>query len=908
MGGLVGDDFSVDGAEADAAGKNPRKNSRPLDAVCRCSVLEWEEFQAWFVFQPLSSGKRRFMRSTVANIALGVIVASGATHGGAEGRTRFNRDVLPILAEHCYACHGVDEATRQADLRLDQRESAILDREGTYAIVPGEPEQSELWKRVVSSDPLQVMPPPQTGRQLNEAQQEVLRRWILEGAAYEPHWAYIPPQQVEPLEMAGSLSEIDRFVRSRLLQEGLQPSPPAERATLIRRVTLDLIGLPPTPLEVDAFVNDSRADAFERVVQRLLGSEHFGERWARWWLDLAHYADSDGYLQDFVRPTAWRYRQWVVDALNRDLPFDRFTIEQLAGDRLPDVTIQQRIGTGFLRNTLSNREGGADLEEYRVRQAVDRTVTVSTVWLALTIGCAECHDHKFDAITQRDFYQFYAFFNGLDEVNIDAPLSEEAEPYRKAKAEYDRQRAELLAPVNQALAELQADWERRLTDAEVNPNADFAWQRALEVLGLTWGQGQGEGQLEGINIIKTPLAQRTPEQRERLLDYFLANAPALYSPKLTEINASELHAKLAALKAGLPVTSRAPTITQTKQLRPTYIHTRGDFRRRGEEVSPGSPAALPAMPTPEDADRLALAQWLVSPEHPLTARVTVNRLWQELLGRGLVVTSENFGVRGERPSHPELIDWLAMEFIQNGWSVKEILRQIVLSETYQQSSRSRSDLAERDPANRLLARQARLRLSAETVRDVTLASSGLLNRTVGGPSVKPPQPDSVTKEGFDNKWETSMGADRYRRGLYTFIQRTSPFAQFVTFDFPDSSRTCTRRERATTPLQALNLLNDPVFMEAAQALAARVWNEPLEDDFQRLNQAFLLTLSRPPRPEESERLLVYLQQQKALFAAEDTATRELLQNTAFDGIAAERAAWVALASVLLNLDEFITRE
>ncbi|MEX2306893.1 MAG: PSD1 and planctomycete cytochrome C domain-containing protein [Pirellulales bacterium] len=850
----------------------------------------------------------RWLDKTSSCIAFGMIVACGIASVDAADSVRFNRDVLPILAENCYACHGTDKAAREADLRLDQRESAILDRDGTHAIAPGRPVQSELWKRIVSSDPQFVMPPPETGRRLNEAQREVLRRWVSQGAAYEPHWAYIPPQHVEPPELPGSESEIDRFVRSRLLQEGLQPSPPADRVTLIRRISLDLIGLPPTPLEVDAFVSDSRADAFDRVVQRLLASEHFGERWARWWLDLAHYADSDGYLQDFVRPTAWRYRQWVVDALNRDVPFDRFTIEQLAGDLLPAATIQQRIATGFLRNTLSNREGGADLEEYRVRQAVDRTVTVGTVWLALTAGCAECHDHKFDAITQREFYQLYAFFNSLDEVNLNAPLPEEAEPYRLAKAAHDRKRAELLAPVVKAIAELQADWERRLMDAEVNPNADFAWQRALEVLGLTWGQGQGEGQLEGVNIIKTPLAQRTPEQRERLMDYFLANAPELYGPKLEQIKASELRTKLAALKTDLPEITRAPTITQTNQPRPTHMHIRGDFRRRGEEVSPGTLASLPALPVGQKADRLAFAQWLVSPKHPLTARVTVNRLWQELFGRGLVATSENFGVRGERPSHPELLDWLAIEFVQNGWSLKETLRQIVLSETYRQSSQSRPELAERDPANRLLARQTRLRLSAETVRDVTLASSGLLNRTLGGPSVKPPQPASVTKEGFDNKWETSAGADRYRRGLYTFIQRTSPFAQFVTFDFPDTSRSCTRRERANSPLQALNLLNDPVFVEAAQALAARIWNETRGDDAQRLNHAFLLTISRPPQPEETKRLLAYLQQQQAHFESEDTSVRDLLQKTIFEGNSAERAAWVALASVLLNLDEFITRE
>lgn len=855
------------------------------------------------------------MRSFWASIVLCAVAASGSQPTRAADPLWFQRDVLPILADHCYACHGGDDATREANLRLDHRESAIADRDGKHAIVPGQPEQSELWRRITSSDPSEVMPPPKTGRTLSDGQRDLLRRWIAEGANYEPHWAYIPPRRVEPPVVPGASSEIDRFVRARLSQEGLSPSQPADRPTLIRRVTLDLIGLPPTPLEVDAFVNDPRGDAYERVVDRLLSSEHFGERWARWWLDLAHYADSDGYLQDFPRPSAWRYRQWVVEVFNRDLPFDRFTIEQLAGDLLPAhahgewATVQQRIATGFFRNTLSNREGGADLEEFRVRQVVDRTVTVGTVWLGLTIGCAECHDHKFDAISQREFYQLYAFFNGLDEVNIDAPFPEEVEPYRNAKAEYDRKRTELLAPVAQALAELQSDWERRLLDAESNPSADFAWQRALEVLGLTWGQGEGEGQLEGVNIIKTPPEHRTPDERERLLDYYLANAPAVHDARLAEIKASELRTKLSALKAELPKVSRAPTVCQTKQSRPTYVHVRGDFRRRGEQVSPLTPAILPPMPDSDEHPRLAFAKWLVSPGHPLTARVTVNRLWQELFGRGLVPTSENFGVRGEFPSHPELLDWLAIEFAQNDkWSMKGTLRRIVLSDTYQQSSQVRPDLELRDPANRLLARQARLRLSAEAVRDSILACSGLLNRNVGGPSVKPPQPESVTKEGFDNKWETSRGADRYRRGLYTFLQRTSPFAQFVTFDFPDTTRSCTRRERATTPLQALNLLNDPYFFEAARALARRVWNESPPDGPQRLERAFLITLARPPRPEESERMLRFLERQKSLFHSNAEAARMLLRDVGYDGDMAEGAAWVALCSALFNLDEFITRE
>ena len=684
----------------------------------------------------------------------------------------------------------------------------------------------------------------------------------------------------------------------------MKQSPEADRAALIRRVTLDLTGLPPSPLELDAFVNDGRGDAYERVVERLLASEHFGERWARWWLDLAHYADSDGYLQDFIRPVAWRYRQWVVDAFNRDLPFDQFTIEQLAGDLLPNATASQRMGTGFLRNTLSNREGGADLEEYRVNQTIDRTMTLGTTWLALTTGCAQCHDHKFDAISQREFYQLYAFFNAADEVNFDAPLPGEREPFEAAKQEHDRKRAELLAPLAAPLAELQADWEQRLLHAESHPNEDFAWDRTLELLGLQWGQSLGEGQLEGINIIKIPLAQRTQDQRDRLLDYFLKSPPTAYTEKFKELKLNELKSKLDALAKELPTVTRAPGMMTFPTQRTTHVHVRGDFHRKGDEVKPGTLAALPALKAEGEADRLALARWLVSPEHPLTARVVVNRLWQELFGRGIVATSDNFGVRGDRSSHPELLDWLAVEFMRGGWSVKAMLRQIVLSQTYRHSSAARPDLATRDPMNMLVARQSRLRLSGEAVRDSALAVSGLLNRTIGGPSVKPPQPASVSKEGYKNSWEPGTGADRYRRGLYTFIQRTSPFAQFVTFDLPDTSRSCTRRERSNTPLQALNLLNDPVFLEAAQALASRVEREVRGSDEQRLTHAFALVLSRPPTPEETKRLLAYRSQQRSLFASDAGSARELLHDCAPDA----DAAWIALASVLLNLDEFINRE
>lgn len=832
----------------------------------------------------------------------------GAVDSALPAEVRYNRDVLPILADNCFACHGFDKGQRKAGLRLDVAEAAQTRLEsGATAIVAGNAGASALVERITTAEPDDVMPPRKTGKHLTEAQKQILRTWIAEGAHYEPHWAFIPPQRIELPDLPKIDHPIDRFIRVRLSREHIDPSPPADRPTLIRRLSLDLTGLPPSPLEVDAFLDDHRNDAYSRVVERLLASEHFGERWARWWLDLAHYADSDGYLQDFIRPVAWRYRQWVVDALNRDMPFDQFTIEQLAGDLLPHASASQRMATGFLRNTLSNREGGADLEEYRVRQVVDRTTTVAMTWLGLTMGCAECHDHKFDPISQREFYQLYAFFNNIDEVNFDAPLAGEREAWELAQSNYDRQRAVLLAPVAAAIAGLQSDWERRLLDAEQHPGADFTWDRALEVLGLTWGQNFGEGQLEGINLIKTPLTQRTREQRERLQDYFLKNAPAIYQAKLKELKAGELIAKIDALKKDLPAVTRAPAVMRAVAPRRTWIHVRGEYQRHGDEVKPATPGALPAAPPDREPSRLDLARWLLSPQHPLTARVTVNRLWQELFGRGIVATSENFGVRGSRPSHPELLDWLAVQFRDRSWSIKEILRLIVTSQTYQQSSQARGDLADRDPQNELMAHQVRMRLSAEAVRDSALAVSGLLSPTLGGPSVKPPQPSSVSKEGYKNSWEPSAGADRYRRGIYTFIQRTSPFAQLVTFDLPDSSRSCSRRERSNTPLQALNLLNDPVFVEAAHALASRVLREQRGTDHDRISHVFLIALARNPTAAESKRLLDYLHQQRQMFAAEPGAASQISN----DEIAAkpdETAAWIALCSVLLNLDEFINRE
>ncbi|MEX2577473.1 MAG: PSD1 and planctomycete cytochrome C domain-containing protein [Verrucomicrobiales bacterium] len=825
--------------------------------------------------------------------------------------------MLPIFAEHCYTCHGPDKAGRKANLQLDRREEALAERKsGGHAILPGEAGESLLMQRIGSGDPDEVMPPPESGQQLTADQIETLRRWIDAGADYEPHWSFVPPDPVAPPKIAGAAHPVDRFVLARLEEEGIAPSPEAPRATLIRRVTLDLTGLPPTREEVDAFLEDTRPKAYDHLVDRLLASPHFGEKWARWWLDLAHYGDSDGIRLDNARPDAWRFREWVVDALNDDLPFDQFTIRQLAGDLLANASVSQRLATGFLRNTVSDRQtGNADPELGRVRQVVNRTSTVGAVWLGLTMECAECHDHKFDPVSQKDFFQLYAFFNGAEEMNINAPLPGEMEKHRPARRVYERKRAELIAPLATRLDEMQAEWEERMLWTERNPGADHAWGRAFELLVTSWGRGRGEGQFEGLMIIKTPPGQRSAQQKERLQDYFLKNGRVVAPEAFAKLKIVDLSKELETLAREVPPLSRAQAMTQLPEPPVTRIHLRGDFRRPGETVTPGTPAVLPPLKTETSATptRLDLAKWLVSPNHPLTARVTVNRLWQELFGSGLVPTSDNLGTRGATPTHPDLLDWLATQFPERGWSLKEVLRVMVTSDTYRQSSDDRSALSsdgrtQQDPGNALLARQAKLRLSAEGVRDNALAVGGLLNPTVGGPSVRPPQPESVTRENTRNPWKADEGEARYRRGLYTFIQRLTPFVQFANFDLPGSTTACSRRERSNTPLQALNLLNDPAFVEAAHGLASRVCREVEADESARLEHAFVLALARRPSPEEAERLGRHLREQTALFETAPEAADTLAPDPFPDTSAAASAAWVTLASVLMNLHEFIHRE
>ncbi len=824
----------------------------------------------------------------------------------------FARDVEPIFRTRCQPCHG--PAQQMNGLRLDQAESALKGSYSGPVIVAGNSAASKLFQRISSDKKGFGMPP--VGARLSPAEVRTLQTWIDQGAKWPPtqaavsaapkssHWSFQPirrPAAPAVRNRDWPRNGIDSFVVARLESEGLAPSPEADRRTLMRRVALDLTGLPPTPEEVSEFLADNRPDAYEHMVDRLLASPHYGEKLARQWLDLARYADSDGYEKDLVRPWAWRWRNWVIDALNRDMPFDEFTIQQIAGDLLPRPTVDQRIATGFHRNTLTNREAGVDRTEARFEQIINRTNTVGTVWLGLTVGCAQCHNHKFDPITQKDYYSLFAFFNSADEDDIDAPLPGETGPYLRTLPEYRRQRNALLDEYH--APELQAEWERNIRAAITEPGKNLEWDFNVTSM---------KAMLDGaVRILNTDPAKRTERQAKRLTDYFVAN-PGIEIGKNKELSArlKELREKLNKLEASLPPFSQAPVIAEDPQATKTHIAIKGDYRAPGVAVEPDTPAFLPPLPSAK-RDRLALARWIVARENPLAARVAVNRIWQECFGRGLVRTSEDFGTQGENASHPELLEWLASEFVDRGWSIKQTARLIVTSATYRQSSNARPELKDRDPDNALLARQSRVRLSAELIRDLALTASGLLNTAIGGRSVRPPQPAGIAELGYGNsvKWKESTGADRYRRGLYIHYQRTTPYPQLVNFDEPDSNVACARRRVSDTPLQALNLLNDPVFFEAAQALAVRVIKEAPAPDFPaRLEYAYQLTLGRKPSARERERLAKYYDQQLGMLRGDPKSAGLLAPVHLESAEPLEAAAWTGVARVLLNLDEFITRE
>jgi hypothetical protein len=805
----------------------------------------------------------------------------------------YRRDIQPILARHCYECHGPD--MQKSGLRLDTVAAA---KEGGYngaAIVPGKSGESLLLAAITGAGDIAKMPedrPP-----LAPAEIERLKAWIDQGAvapaddapaaAKSPanqHWAFQPivrPSPPEVSQAAWVRNPIDAFVLARLDSEQFAPSPEADRATLIRRLWLDLTGLLPSPAEIDVFVADARPDAYDRLVDRLLDSPHYGEKWARHWLDQARYADSNGYTIDSGR-SIWKYRDWVIDALNHDLPFDQFTIEQMAGDMLPGATPEQVIATGFHRNTLRNEEGGTDAEQFRIESVADRVNTTASVFLGLTIGCARCHDHKYDPISQRDFYQFFALLNNADEPTLPVPTMQQAKEEPALLADI-AQVEKRLAEVESNSGTRQQDWERQLTD-EARATLPAAVGLALGV----------------------EASQRSDEQKKMVSDEFRKVDSELV-PLLTVLN--DLKARKKQLDARITTTL---VMKERAAPRETYIHVRGDFLRHGAKVRPGVPAVLASVQSGQSvSSRLDLARWLVDANNPLTPRVTVNRLWQQYFGQGLVETDNDFGMQGSPPSHPELLDWLASQLVEQGWSLKAVHRLIVTSATYRQASTYRPDVVARDPLNRLLARMPRLRLDAETIRDVALSASGLLSGELGGPGVYPPQPEGIYRFTQQAKfWKESGGDDRYRRGLYVYFWRSSPYPFLMTFDAPDANTACTRRARSNTPLQALTLANDRVFMEAAQGLAARVLREaPSPADSERIAHLFRLCFSRGPTAAETGRMADLLASQRQAFAAAPADAEKVAGVLRAKEIApTEAAAWTALARVAINLDEFITRE
>jgi hypothetical protein len=1001
----------------------------------------------------------------------------------ASGAVGLERDVEPILVRRCSECHGPDK--QKGGLRLDRKAEAMRGgKSGRAGFVAGQPEASELIRRVTSQDADDAMPPK--GERLGTGEVEVLVNWVREGAVWperegKRHWSFVGPVRPGLPEVRNPgwvRNEIDRFILARLEQVGLGPSPEADRYTLYRRLCLDLTGLPPAWGEAEAFARDDAPAAYERAVDGLLASPHYGEQQARWWLDLARYADSNGYQVDLAR-SVWPYRDWVIRAMNENLRFDRFTIEQLAGDLLPSATLEQRIATGFHRNTKINDEGGGDAEEYRTKAVKDRVATTATTWLGLTLMCAECHSHKYDPLSQEDYYRFYAFFNNTADggnysveptvavpppdvgrsladlrgriAQVQAALAEAERSLPAAQAAWEvRERSRdggwvalvltnvtstggsgytnladgsvlatganpiydtilaeagtdlalitavqlealpdpslpkggpgrwgqtgnfildemgmTVAPAadggvkatNAAFAGAVADWEQEYyrADHAVDGNPKTGWAisprfgerhfliAALkEPVGFPGGTRLGfrfdhyhgnshtlgrfrlwvTGERDRVKrwpvpqeirgLLATPAEARTAEQRRRLTVYYRGLSEEI---RRLERELFRLNQREAAL-AGARYTSLV--LQELPQPRVTHVQLRGNFLEPGNVVSAGVPGVLPPLATDEPANRLALARWLVSAENPLTSRVTVNRLWERLFGTGLVRTSDDFGRQGELPSHPELLDWLATEFVASGWNLKAMMKRMVMSAAYRQSAVCTPQLLERDFYNRLLARGPRFRLDAEAIRDQALAVSGLLVAEVGGPSVYPVQVPNLWKEigflrpeiGMD-EWPLSEGPDRYRRGIYTFWRRVCTYPLYATFDAPSREVCTARRPRTNTPLQALAALNDPTLVEAARVFAQRVLREGGAGAAERVDFAFRTCLGRSPSGAERERLLSYIEQQRRAFAGDTRAAERLVAaGSAAPGAGlgvAELAAWMMVANVLFNLDETLTR-
>jgi hypothetical protein len=1007
----------------------------------------------------------------------------------------FHRDIRPILSAKCFACHGPDPKVRKAKLRLDTPEGALGEAaSGAHPVVPGDLDGSELYQRITATDPLERMPPAKSGKSLTGDEIAKLKTWILQGAAYPKHWAFAPPRRPEIPKLdhpRWCKNPVDAFILSRLEKAGLKPAPEADRFALIRRLALDLTGLPPQIEDVDAFVSDMASDAYEQLVERLLASPHYGERWGRHWLDAARYADSDGYEKDKSR-FVWFYRDWVVKAFNRDLPYDRFVIEQLAGDQLPDATQDQVVATGFLRNSMVNEEGGIDPEQFRMDAMFDRMDAVGKSILGLTIQCAQCHTHKYDPLTQEEYYRSFAFLNndyeaqplvytpaeqlriaglsrqmreieaGLqrtmpdwmewmakweDSVRYDQPEWVILNPTQVSDAdtrfypqkdrsilglgyaptkftyvfrartnlkELSAVRLELLTDPNLpahgpgrsfkggcALTELRveaadpAEPEQQTTVKFSSATADYADEtRALEanfddrsgrkrftgpaVFAIdgkdetAWGIDAGPGRRNtdrkavfvaekprrfpngailtfhiktahggwnnndhqnnnlgrfrlSVTAAKDAKADPLPKRIREILDLpgaqrSAAQVAAVFSYWRTTVTEFKpANDKIEALWKQWPegTTALALSPRPPGDARKTSVLTRGDWLKPGAEVSPGVPAFLHPLPRRADQTRLTFAKWLVDRKAPTTARVFVNRLWQAYFGTGLVSTPEDFGLQSERPSHPELLDWLACEFMDGGWNVKAMHRLIVSSATYRQQSRISPELGTKDPDNRLVARGPRFRVEAEIVRDIALAASGLLHTKLGGPSIYAPAPEFLflpPSSYAPFPWKQETGPDRYRRALYTFRRRSTPYPALSAFDAPNGDFSCVRRSRSNTPLQALTALNETVFVECARALARRMLEAGGKTDDDRVAYAFRRVLTRPPTAEERKELLALLEKQKRRIADGWLNPRELatgkdeLPELQEGTTPTELAAYTIMSRVLLNLDEAMTKE
>jgi hypothetical protein len=1044
------------------------------------------------------------------------ITTFGAKSPDATPKIDFNRDIRPIFSEHCYTCHGPDDQKRKAGLRLDVQDDAFKElKSGNHALVPGDLGKSAMIGRITSTDPDEVMPPPKHNKPLKPEQIALIKQWVQEGAQWKKHWSFIPPERPSlpaVKDRNWPRNAIDYFTLARLEKENLKPNPEAEKATLIRRVSFDLTGLPPTITEVDDFLADKSPRAYENLVERLLASPHYGERMAQNWLDLARFADTSGYHFDGVR-FLWLWRDWVIKAFNDNKPYDEFTVEQLAGDLLPKPTISTRVATGFVRNNMTNDEGGADPDEYLNEYVVDRVNTLGVVWLGLTVGCTQCHDHKYDPLKTKEFYRLYAFFHnvpekGLDRIRTDnppprLPIPTQEQAMKFVEADFALKDAEktLQDRINE-LGETQEKWER-LTSAKPPPKphdegllatipfegslavvispetgaegkiveaekpdfeegfigkalkldgkayADFgslvgfdrtnafsygAWvklegdgavlskmekgpgyrgfdlfaadERFQVHLANAWPNDalkvktkdkfpknqwlhllatyDGSGKAAGVKLYVNGRARELETEKDQLTNSIASNEPLRIGARnaesvlkgrvddvrLYDRALSSEDVRLLAFNGYLPIILKSrgnrseeerselqkfykenyavdylfsevalaearkrkeefytniPTTQIMEEMNPprdTFVLVRGDFRNKGEKVSPGTPAVLPPLPE-GPTNRLTLARWLVSKEHPLMARVTVNRYWSMFFGTGLVKTQNDFGSQGEWPSHPELLDWLAVQFRDGGevlpgkhgnsvhaWDVKGLVRLMVTSATYRQSAAVTSDKLERDPYNRLFTRGPRVRLDAEFIRDNALAVSGLLNDKIGGPSVKPYQPPGIW-DGVDAKYEQDKGDSLYRRGMYVFWRRSAHYPSFATFDAP-SREVCTcTRQRTQTPLQSLVLMNDPVYVEAARGLAERVLKEEPKDSDRRLLQAFRHTLGRMPEPDEVAVLHKTYEQQLEEFREKPESATQLIkvgESPAPQKMdSAELAAMTAVANVLLNLNETITK-